>query len=196
MARLRGEERRKQILQCAVKVFARSNYRGTRMADIAREVGVSEAAIYKYFPKKEAIFLEILEHMSQRIVTFWQEELEKKPKALEVLRAMGRTYYERMIRHPEELKVQFQAISEIDTTAIARRLRRDHETYVAFFSKVLKQGIREGAIRADLDVKTVAWIFNGLGILMNLSRLLKFDVEFNRPMSHRIIEYMIDWVKK
>jgi AcrR family transcriptional regulator len=196
MARLKGEERRKQILKCAVKIFAKSNYKSTRVADIAKEAGISEAAVYKYFPKKEAIFLEILEHMSQRIITFWQEELEKYEDVSDVLRAMGRTYYERMIRHPEELKVQFQAISEIDNPAIAERLRKDHEYYVAFFSKVLKKGVRKGTIREDLDVRTVAWIFNGMGILMNMSRILKFDKEFDQQRIKKITEYMIEWVKR
>ena len=63
--RLKAEDRRKQILKCAVKVFARSNYKTTRVADIAQEAGISEAAIYKYFAKKETIYLEILEHHLQ-----------------------------------------------------------------------------------------------------------------------------------
>ena len=40
---LSEEERKKIILKSAVKVFARSNYRGAKMADIGAESGVSEA---------------------------------------------------------------------------------------------------------------------------------------------------------
>lgn len=196
MARLKGPERRNQILKCAVKVFAHSNYQSARVADIAKEAGVSEPAVYKYFPKKETIFLEILEHISERIITFWREEFEKQEDALEILKAMGRTYFNRMIEHPDELKVQFQAISESDNPTIARRLRQDHENYVAFFSKVLRKGIRQGTVRPDLDVKTVAWMFNGLGILMNTSRLLGFEGQFDKRMVHRITDYMIGLVKR
>ena len=67
--RLPAEERKKQILLCAVKVFARSNYRSARVGDIAAEAGISEAAIYRHFPSKKSIYLEILRHMSGRIVT-------------------------------------------------------------------------------------------------------------------------------
>ena len=112
------------------------------------------------------------------------------------LRGMGNTYYKRMSQHSEELRVQFQAISEIETPTIARRLRKDHENYVAYFTKVLEKGIRKGTIRKDLDVKTVAWVFNGMGILMNVARLLKFDKEFDEKMAKRIADYMVGWVKE
>ena len=68
LRRLPASERRKQILRGAVRVFARSNYRAAKVAEIAAEAGVSEALLYKLFPSKQAIFLEILQHMSQRIV--------------------------------------------------------------------------------------------------------------------------------
>ena len=100
--RLPAEERKKQILKCAVKVFAKSNYRSAKVADIAAEAGISEAMVYKYFPTKKSIFLHILEHMSARIITFWQEELDRAPDTLIALRNMGFAYYERMKNHPNE----------------------------------------------------------------------------------------------
>ena len=87
--RLKAEERRKQILKCAVKVFARSNYQAARVADIAIEVGVSEAAIYRHFCRKEDIFLEILDHMSKQILAFWQEEFEKSDDVIDVPQGHG-----------------------------------------------------------------------------------------------------------
>ena len=69
--RLPAEERKKQILKCAVKVFARANYQTTRVADIAAEAGISEAMVYKHFPSKNAIYLDVLKHMSTRILTFY-----------------------------------------------------------------------------------------------------------------------------
>ena len=72
--RLPAGERRAQILRSAVKIFSRSNYRAATMAAVAAEAGISEALIYRFFPSKKAIFLEILQHMSDRIVSLWQEE--------------------------------------------------------------------------------------------------------------------------
>jgi AcrR family transcriptional regulator len=193
--RLKAEERRKQILKCAVKVFARSNYKTTRVADIAKEAGISEAAIYKYFPKKEDIFLEILEHISKRVIIVWGEQFVPRENALKIIETMGVAYYKRMIKHPDELKLQFQAISEIDNPRIAKRLKADHEYYLSYFKKVLHRGMQEGTIRKDLDIDTVAWILNGIGILLNMAQLLKFKKEFNETTIKSIAEHLARWIK-
>ena len=120
--RLPAGERRAQILRSAVKVFSRSNYRAATMAAVAAEAGISEALIYRFFPSKKAIFLEILHHMSDRIVSLWQKEQDREENALIALRNMGVKYHSRMSEHPDELRVQFQAISEVSDEAIAKRL--------------------------------------------------------------------------
>jgi AcrR family transcriptional regulator len=193
--RLKAEERRKQILKCAVKVFARSNYKSTRVADIAIEAGISEAIIYKHFAKKENIFLEILEHISSRVIIVWEEEYRKNENVLEFIRGMVLSYYFRMINHPDELKLQFQAISEIDSPKIMERLHEDHEYYLGYFVKTLRRGIRQGVIRRDLDVKTIAWILNGVGILINMAHLLKFDKKFADEEVRKVIEYVIKSIR-
>lgn len=193
--RFSAEERRKQILRSAVRVFAQSNYRAARIVDIASEAGISEATIYKYFPSKKAIFLEILTYMSERIIILWEREYEREPDALKTLRAMGNTYYERMMKHPEELKVHFQAVSEVNDTDIAERLRLDHERYVQFITKVLEKGVRQGTIRNDRNIYTMAWLVNGIGILMNMVKLLSFDTVFNETIITQIIDHLIESVK-
>jgi AcrR family transcriptional regulator len=193
--RLPAEERRKQILKNAVRVFARSNYRSAKVADIAAEAGVSEALLYKFFPSKKAIFLEILHYMSERVVVAWQEEVDREPDALKALRNMGMTYYERMRKHPEELRVQFQAISEIGEKEIAERLREDHEAYMRFIAKVIRKGVRQGSVRKDLDIHMLGFLFDGGGILMNMMKLLSFEKEFNEKTVHRLMDHLVDSIE-
>ena len=186
--RLPAEERKKQILKCAVKVFAKSNYRSAKMADIADEAGISEAMVYKHFPSKKVIFLKILQHMSGRIIKFWDEEAEKQQDPLTALRNMGLAYYKRMKRHPDELKVQFQAISEVDDKDIAKQLRREHMSYIGYIDSVLKKGVQQGTIKKDLDTGLIAFIFNGGGIVLNMMKLLCL----NKPLIEDNLETLLD----
>ena len=176
--RLSAEERKKIILKSAVKVFARSNYRAAKMADIGAESGVSEAMVYKHFPSKKAIFLRILQHISGRIIIIWEAETEKNLNALSTLKNMGTAYYHRMKDHPDELKIQFQAISEIDDEDIANQLRQDHIRYIGYFESILKKGIREGSISSNIDSRVYAFLFNGAGITLNMMQLLALNIEF------------------
>jgi AcrR family transcriptional regulator len=190
--RLSAEERRAQILRSAVKVFSRSNYRAATTAAVAAEAGISEALIYRFFPSKKAIFLEILQHMSDRIVSFWQEEQDREENALIALRNMGVRYYSRMIEHPDELRVQFQAISEVGDEAIARRLHEDHASYMRSIRRIIRRGIRQGTVRKDLDVASVVFLFDGVGILMNMMKLLAFDGKFTTSRAAALMDFLID----
>ena len=49
------EERRRQILQAAVRAFARKGYHACRVSDIAKEAGVAYGLVYHYYRSKETL---------------------------------------------------------------------------------------------------------------------------------------------
>jgi len=55
------DERREEILRTALRVFARSGFDATKIADIAAAAEMSHGLIYRYFPSKEAAFLELVQ---------------------------------------------------------------------------------------------------------------------------------------
>ena len=189
--RLSAQERKLQILRSAVTVFARSNYRAATVADIAAEARISEAAIYKHFPSKKSLFLQVLRHMSERVIILWRREVDNEEDALKALQNMAITYYRRMMKHPEQLKVQFQAISEVDDRDIARQLRQDHRNYRRFIEEVVKKGLRQGTIRKDLDVPTMGFLLDGVGILMNMMKLLSFHKELDEKGLRKIMDIIM-----
>ena len=56
-----GVERRAQILRAASECFGTRGFHGTTTRDIAAAVGITEAALYRYFDGKEAIYTAILD---------------------------------------------------------------------------------------------------------------------------------------
>jgi AcrR family transcriptional regulator len=58
--RFTKEERRKQILAAATKLFVEKGYHTTRTKDIAQACAVTEPVIYKHFSSKEELFLEVI----------------------------------------------------------------------------------------------------------------------------------------
>src|SRR5215471_6464491 len=57
-----SEERKNQILEAAVAVFARVGFHESRMDDIASQAGLSKAALYLYYKSKDAIIAALLKH--------------------------------------------------------------------------------------------------------------------------------------
>jgi AcrR family transcriptional regulator len=62
------EGRRGEILDAALGVFAEKGYEAGTVRDIAARVGVSEPALYRHFPSKEAVLIEIVSLAGDRIV--------------------------------------------------------------------------------------------------------------------------------
>lgn len=63
-SRLSAEERRREIVRVAVRVFSQRGFRGTTTREIAQAVGVSEAIIFRHFATKEELYRAIIDHVS------------------------------------------------------------------------------------------------------------------------------------
>ena len=62
VVRMAGDERRMQILQCAVHLFSQRGFRGTTTKEIAQAAGISEAMVFRHFATKEELYTAILDH--------------------------------------------------------------------------------------------------------------------------------------
>ncbi len=173
--RLPAKDRELQILRAATAVFARSNYRVASTADVAAAAGIAEPTVFKYFPTKKSLFLRILEGIGKAIVRAWERVAPPDATGIEALEAAGEAYIVGARGHADELKVQFQALSESDDPDFARVLRKNHEGYVRFFVAVLEKGMKDGTIRRDIDSEAMAWLLNSVGFTSTLLRLLGFD---------------------
>lgn len=54
-----------KLVSAALELFAQSGYLGASMSDIAKQLGLTKAALYKHFPSKQAILDQIVSHMNQ-----------------------------------------------------------------------------------------------------------------------------------
>jgi hypothetical protein len=129
--------------------------------------------------------------MAEAVVLLWQQEIDQEQSAPEALRNMGLSYFQRMMSHPHELRLQFQAISEVDGNKIARQLRQDHQNYVRFIEIVLRKGIRQCTMGRDEDVAAMGSPFDGIGILMNGTTLLSFERSLGGDRGDEIMDDVI-----
>jgi AcrR family transcriptional regulator len=62
MAQRRARDRLPELVDAAIRAFMRNGYRATQMSDIAAEMGISEAALYRYVDGKEGLFGLVVRH--------------------------------------------------------------------------------------------------------------------------------------
>jgi len=193
--RLSARERELEILRAATRVFARSNYRLAGIADIALEAGISEAAIYKYFPSKKDLFIRILKRIGEHTLEIWQQVVtSEEGDSLSTLRRMVRIFVEGLRAWADEVKIQFQALAESDDPDIARQLRENNKAYVRFLAQLIDRGKSEGIVRADVDPYAAGWLINGIGFTLSLVRLLDFDQDVGERRVVEMIDGYLDWM--
>jgi AcrR family transcriptional regulator len=83
--RLHVDQRRRQLLDAGAELFARYSYDELSMAKIAREVGISKALLYHYFPSKQAYFQATLEQAAAELA----ETVQPDPDLPAIEQLMG-----------------------------------------------------------------------------------------------------------
>lgn len=160
--------------------MAQSNYRTTSIAEIASEAGITEPAVYRYFPTKKALFIAIIEDVGNRVQQLWQSLIEESTGPVDALRRISLNYYERAMTRRGDLKVLFQALAEVDDPDIREALRAQFRGYVDLLKGQIDQCVAQGFIHPDVDSLTAAWSFLSVGFTLNLVGLLGFAEELDR----------------
>jgi len=81
----KGERTRRRLLELAVRRFADDGYRATSVSAIAREAGISQAAVYAYFANKEALFEAAVDLDAAELIAGARAELDEDLPLVELL---------------------------------------------------------------------------------------------------------------
>lgn len=115
--RLTAPERREQILEAAVTVFAERGYEGASTDVIARMAGISQPYLFRLFGTKRELIIATITRCFEDTESLFQ----RAAKGLEgeaALCAMGDAYVDEIRRSPVRLRAQLQSYAACDDPAI------------------------------------------------------------------------------
>lgn len=172
----RDEERRARILESARALCERSGFDAVRMEAIAAEARVSKGSLYRFFASKEDLLLESLidSHMHESYILedplppgLRPGERGSEDRLTCLLEEYARSMPEATERMPVGLQVWGLAAASERREAVHRALReRAYPLRTDALSEALREGIRAGVYRADVDpeafVATLIAVFDGL----------------------------------
>ena len=166
-ARLPAPERRRAIVEAALRVFSEGSYAGATTAQIAREAGVSEPILYRHFASKRDLYVACLDEAWCRIRQRIEAKIEQHGVA-EGWRAMGPAALREMkVLVPS---LWMQAITEAGQDAEIRRYVRGHMREVHdYFADVIRRVQAEGGIHPDRNPEAEAWIFVAGTLLVSIA---------------------------
>lgn len=169
--RMAAAERRRHLVETALRLFTEGSYRGTTTAEIARAAGVSEPILYRHFASKRDLYLAALEHVWSKTRESWERTLDVSPDACAAVEAIAKGHVS--VRSPklQLAELWVQALSEAsEDPELKRHLRRHMREVHDFVADLVRRGQAEGAIAAERDPDAEAWIMLAGGILGMVGR--------------------------
>jgi len=172
-----AEVRRETVLEAAIRVFGRTSYRAAGTAEIAREAGVAEPTIYRYFDSKRDLYLAALERCGAIIRDSFRHLADTHPDGAEALNAMGSWYQEAQVTDPDHLRLRQRAIAETDDKDVQTLMRRTYAEVHEIAAEVIRRGQAQGAFRRDMRPEAGAWMFIAVGHVLDLARLIDMPAD-------------------
>jgi TetR/AcrR family hemagglutinin/protease transcriptional regulator len=156
--RLPPEERRAQLLEIAIDVFADRGLGAARHAEIAERAGVAVSTVFAYFETREALVDAVLDEVADLFLQAAGRVHGQDKGCVEILRDVGDALVDFLRTHRSHAIVWLEWGSAVREDVWP--LYRDFtERIVAITKRTLERGQREGCVAPDADIESLARLF-------------------------------------
>ncbi len=152
------EEKRRQILDAAVRVFARDGYHTSRVGDVAEEAGVAHGLLYHYFGSKEEVLETVFRENWRELLERFRAVESSDERADEKLAGIAKILLRTWRNDPSLVTVMVREVAR--TPHVQAQVAEIDEAF-RLIERVIEQGRTDGLFRLELDARLASWIFYG-----------------------------------
>ncbi len=169
------------IVDAAEELFREKGFEATQMDEIARHAEFSKTTLYKYITSKDELALLVYRKLHSRKMEYLKQATQVHDNAVDQLQAFGQAYYSFFVAHPDYLRFQlYWDYRGLNKRNIRPDIIENTTDFISedvdYFCDVLQQGMQEGTLRSDLDVrKTMDLFYLTLRCVMNQILFINSD---------------------
>jgi TetR/AcrR family transcriptional regulator, cholesterol catabolism regulator len=176
-----SRSRRDAIIDVAAERFAQQGFHGVSMRDIAKANGSSVAALYNHFASKDDLLLAVGERFFAVFTDHLESAATSPGDGLARLLLMVRVTFTDASGYGNEYLTISRDNRHIALTPELAPLINARNTCVTLWDQVLREGMQDGSIRADLDPPAVIWIvFSAVTGMVDVNRAKSFAGTFRQ----------------
>ena len=187
---MKGEVRRRQIVEVALRLVSEHGVQGATLNRIAREVGMTTAGLYGHFKNRREILLAVMDVVFERVQALHRSA--SNPNALERLR-------ESSIAHTRAAErfaaAAFEFVAAPPGEGIREVWGEKTLTLIEELAEIVREGQAQGTIRKDADCYYVAWMLVGWGWTKDVSSLMGISSHWMGPRSERMLNEMLEEIR-
>ncbi len=183
MKRKSSEIRQQEIIQATMRIIAKDGIQNLTMAKLAKQIGITDGALYKHFTSKKEILLAMVKEVQTSFSMFMTPQMEGSDDPIKKLRAFLRLHLEFLEQHKEVSRILFSEAIHVGDEDVKHLMHSGVSNYLDFIRGILYRAVQDGRVRQDLDIDAAATAFLGL-IQGNLMVWSLSDFSFSLAARH------------
>lgn len=165
---LPADERRTRTVEAVIALAGAQNPSEITTEAIARHMSVTQGALFRHFPSKEAIWHAVMEWVADRLLDRIDRSTEVARSPVDALRAVFMSHVEFVIEHPGVPRMMFGELQRAEATPAKRVAHTLMRRYAERLARTLGEAKLAGEVNAEIDTRAAAILFIGMvqGLVM------------------------------
>ncbi|CAM5281767.1 Synthetically lethal with a defective Min system protein A OS=Afipia felis OX=1035 GN=slmA PE=4 SV=1 [Afipia felis] len=176
-AYLSADERREVTVETVIDLAAEQNPTDITTGAIAKRMGVTQGALFRHFPSKDAILQAVMEWVSERLLTRIDKATSAAASPLDALEAAFTAHIEFISEHPGVPRMLFGELQRSEQTVAKRMAHTLIQRYGERLGRLVAEGKEGGELAATLDDKAAVTLFIGTIQGLVMQSLIAGDVK-------------------
>lgn len=155
------ETRRAEIVAAAIDLAARRSPAAITTTDLALALGLTQGALFKHFPSKDAVWLAVAEWTADTLLPLLEQAQAGEASPTRGLRALFLAHMRFIAAHPGVPRIVFHELQRDDDSQARECVRRMLQAYRRLLEGLVVRAIEQGEAAPDLDREAMAMLFIG-----------------------------------
>lgn len=174
---LPADERRAVTVEAVIELAGSVNPSEITTAAIAKHMNVTQGALFRHFPSKDAIWQAVMEWMAERLLARIDRAARDIESPLEAMRAMFMSHVEFVIEHPGVPRMMFGELQRAEASPAKRMAQTLIQRYAERIRARIEAGKVGGEIATEADTQAAATLFIGTIQGLVMQSMLSGDIE-------------------
>jgi TetR/AcrR family transcriptional regulator len=183
---LPADERRAVTVEAVVELAGKQNPSEITTLAIARHMNLTEGAVFRHFPTKQAIWQSVMEWVAESLLARVDRAARDVDSPLAALRAMFMSHVDFVAEHPGVPRMLFGELQKAGSTVPKRIVQTLIKHYAQRLHRSIEAGKSCGELRADLDTEAAANLFIGTIQGLVMQSLLEGDMDRMRADAPKV----------
>lgn len=186
--KLPADERRQCTVDAVVALAGRQNPSEITTAAIAKHMKVTQGALFRHFPSKDAIWEMVMEWLAEKLLSRIDHAVTTVAPPLEALRAVFESHVDFVIEHPGVPRMMFGELQRAEATPAKKVAHALMRRYAERLTKKLEEAKEVGDVAPDIDSAAAAILFIGMIQGLVMQSMLSGRIEAARTNAAGVFE--------